>query len=384
MKCLKLLLISVLVCIIAACGSEPKQTSQSQQHRFEVKKIPVQKTLHFSGSIQPLHEHSLNTPVDAVVESVNYQYGQWVKKGEVILTLNSSQLEKLYNETLTEYLKAKDNFTIARTKFNGTQDLWAAGLLSKNNYLSEKSSMDNARVSLMQSTRKLSEMLEKMDEETVPDIADLSELSLSEFDKVRTALTTRHNLIHIKASSDGILLYPPKSSEDKSGHLTVGNTVKADQVIGLIGDLSGVRVEIDVPEIDIDKIYTGMDASVRGIAFGKEELHGKLVSVNAQASNSNSASLPSFSALVEIQTLSERQKKYIKIGMSAAIELSINSKDQLMVPIKALTQEEGQTAVKVKDKNGKVRTQIVTTGAAQADKVTVTSGLHEGDVVLYG
>lgn len=378
------LMVLILMALLTACGSKPEQKLANGQKRFEVKKVPVQKELHFTGNIQPLHENSITVPASAVIESINYKYGQWVKKGDVILTLNSSDLQKQYNDTLTEYLKAKDNYSIARTKFNGTQELWAAGLLSKNNYISERSSLDNARVTLMQVTRKLTEMLEKMDEETVPDIADLSELSFSEFDKVRKALSTRHNLIHIKAPVDGILLYPPKTTDESLGSMRVGNTVKADQVIALVGDLSGLRVEIDVPEIEIDKVYTGMNATVNVIAFGKEQLPGQLISINAQASTGSNNQLPSFPAVVEVKHLTTKQRAYFKIGMSAAVELSTESKDQLLVPISALSQKSGQTLVNVLEKSGKVASKVVTTGAAQADKVTITSGLKEGDVVLYG
>ena len=48
---------------------------------------------------------------------------------------------------MTDYLKAKDSDTIAKAKFTGTQDLWGSGLLSKNNYLSEKSNVVDKLVS---------------------------------------------------------------------------------------------------------------------------------------------------------------------------------------------------------------------------------------------
>lgn len=376
------LVIIGLSCLLLACGSESGQKAEALKV-YQVKKIPLQKKLHFSGSIQPLAESSLSSPVDAVVERIHYQYGQWVKKGEILLTLNSSALQKQYNDALTEYLKAKDNYSIAHSKFTGTQELWTAGLLSKNNYLSEKSGFDNARLSLMQATRHLSEMLDKMDEENMPDLAALSELSYAEFDKVRKALTARHNVIHIKAPSEGILLYPPKSGDDKSTRLSVGHSVKADQLMGLIGDLSGIRVEIDVPEIDIDKVYSGMEASVRGIAFGKQEFKGKVVAVNAQASASSGGGLPSFTAIVEIRDLTPEQQARIKVGMSASIELITENKDQLLIPISAIKQEKGQSLVRIKDQSGRLLTRVVTTGAAEADKVAVVSGLQEGDWVLY-
>ncbi|MDX1836175.1 hypothetical protein DIZ81_02920 [Legionella taurinensis] len=376
---LKLLGLLLAALLLSACGK--KEIKQDHTQRYVVKPEVLHKSLYFTGNIQPLHESTLSSPMDAVVETMNYHYGQLVDKEEVVVVLNSSELQKQYNETLTDYLKAKDSFSIAKAKFTGTQDLWDAGLLSKNNYLSEKSSLDTARVTLMQATRKLTEMLEKMDDQKEP---NLSTLSISQFDKVRQALTSQHNRIHLKAPATGVLLYPPKSSDEKSNRIAVGANVKAGQVIALVGDLSGISVEIDVPEIDIDKIHTGMEATITGVALGKQSLHGQLVAVNAQASLTSGGGLPSFNAIVEVKNLTPEQRRWIKVGMSANIQLSVDSDTSLMVPIAAVKREKGASVVMVRTPKGELEKRVITTGAAEADKVIVNDGLKEGDVVEYG
>ncbi|HBC0468129.1 TPA: efflux RND transporter periplasmic adaptor subunit [Legionella pneumophila] len=376
---LKIFSIVSLILMLASCGGSDKPQTTSLK-TYEVKPQPLHKTLHFTGTVQPLRESSLTSPMEAVVETMHFHYGQMVKKGEIVLTLNSNELQKQYNDTLTDYLKAKDSYSIAKAKFVGTEELWNAGLISKNNYLSEKSGLDTARVTLMQATRKLSEMLEKMDDKNTQNI---SNLSLADFDKVRKILTTNHNLIHLKAPSDGIMLYPPKSGEDKNNRVTVGSTIKSGQVIALVGDLKGISVEIDVPEIDIDKIRPGMDATISGVAFGRHQLKGKLVAVNAQASNTSTGGLPSFTAVVEVNSLTPEQQSWIKVGMSASIELNVESNNQLLIPIAAVKREKGSSVVRVQLAKGKIQKRMITTGAAQADSVVVESGLKSGDVVVY-
>lgn len=374
-----IIVILALASLLQSCGSQVEQKKNSAQ-TYVVQPEAVHKSLFFTGTIQPLRESTLTSPMDAVVETMHYHYGQQVKKGDVVITLNSNELQKQYNDTLTEYLKAKDNFTVTQAKFNGTQDLWNAGLISKNNYLSEKSSLATAKVSLIQASRKLTEMLEKMDDGNTQ---HLSELTIAEFDKVRQALTSQHNLIHLKAPSDGVLLYPPKTADDKSGKLTVGSTVKSGQVIALVGDLTGVSVEIDIPEIDIDKVRAGMQAKITGVALGHQVLKGELIAVNAQASSTAGGTLPSFSAVVEVKEMDEAQRAWVKVGMSAAIEIAMTNDEQLLVPIAAVKQEKGKSIVKLQVENGKSETRVVTTGAALADKVVVASGLKAGDVVAY-
>lgn len=374
----KQLWLIIISAFMLACGGPSKQNVS--MNKYTVHAEAVHKTLHFTGTIQPIQEYTLISPIDAVVQTIYYHYGQHVKKSQAVFTLNSSELQKQYNETLTEYLKAKDSYSIARAKFIGTEDLWKEGLISKNNYLSEKSSLNTSRITLMQTTRRLSEMLEKMGEGTYK---DLSRLNFSEFDKIRLALTGKHNLIQLKSPSNGLVLYPPKASEDKSIRVSVGASTKAGQVLAMIGDLSGIRIEIDIPEVDIEKIKPGMPAIIRGMAFSKQVLHGTLLEVNSQASNTNGTALPSFTAVVEVKDLTPEQQNFIKVGMSASVELAIDSANKLLVPIAAIQQKGGQNVVSLLTSQGKTTEQPVITGTAYADKAEIDTGLKEGDIVMY-
>ena len=375
MKNSLIIFFSLLVLACSSSTSHKKTTLTT----CTVEQASVHKTLYFTGTLEPLHESALASTMDAVVESMHYHYGQPVKQGATVFTLNSAELQKQYNETLTDYLKAKDSYSIAQAKFTGTNDLWDAGLLSKNNYLSEKSGLNTAQVTLMQATGKLSEMLEKMGE---GEDDKLSALSFAEFDKVRMALTSQHNLIQLKAPSDGVLLYPPKAATDSTSRITVGSAIKAGQVLALMGDLSGVRVEIDVPEVDMSEIKIGMPAIIHGLAFGKEALHGTLVAINAQASRNANSSLPSFTAIVEVSSLTPTQQALIRVGMSASVELAIENTNKLLVPIAAILQENDKNTVKVQTAQGKTIMRAVTTGVVQGDKVVIESGLSVNDVVV--
>jgi multidrug efflux pump subunit AcrA (membrane-fusion protein) len=375
---LNVLLVVVLMGM-SACSKNPSKPNQQKDSTYTVKKSSMHKTLHFNGIIEPIAQTSLISPVDAVVETVVHPFGETVKKGEKVWVLHSAELQKQYNDVLTEYLKAKDNFLIAKAKFSGTDDLWQSGLVSKNAYLSEKSNLDTQQVNLEQSRNRLTALLKKMDSEQTE---SLSKLNLAEFDKVRRALAVNHQRITLKAPADGLVLYPPKSS-DKDQVLSVGAAVKSGQVVALIGDLSGIRVSIDVPEVDIDQIHRGMKATVTGVALGKEMLEGKVVAVNGQAVNSNSG-LPSFAATIEVKQLTPEQMLRIRVGMSAMIDISIDQSEALAVPIQAIHQKQGQAMVTVIEK-GKHVERPIQTGSAQQDKVVVVSGLKDGEqVVLNG
>lgn len=379
-KIIYVLLLCFVTIFINAC-SEDKSKELQKPTTLEVKPTSLHKKLFFTGVIQPIRESSLTNPANASIEILKYRYGQKVQKGDLVMTLSSPDLQRQYNDTLTEYLKAKDAFSIAQAKFVGTQDLWESGLISKNNYLSEKSNLNTARITLVQARKKLAVMLERLGDGAYQ---NLSSLSLNEFDKVRAVLSGKHNMIRIKAPISGVLLYPPSTNnDDKSNRLNLGSSVKEGQVLGLIGDLSGIRVEIDVPEVDIDKIKPGMDAYIKSVAYPKDILHGKISSINAQASNT-SGSLPSFTATVEVTKLSNAQQNWLRVGMSANIEIPVNTDKKIIIPIKAITHKNGASIVKKIIKSGEVKEQTVLTGEAGTNTVAIESGLKPGDKIVYG
>jgi multidrug efflux pump subunit AcrA (membrane-fusion protein) len=342
----------------------------------------LHKTLHFIGIIQPIQESTVISPIHATVDSIHYSWGQTVKRNAVIFTLNSTALQKHYNDTVTEYLKAKDSYTVARAKFIGTEHLWQSGLLSKNNYLSEKSMLNTERVTLMQSTRKVSELLEKMGQGSHAD-DELAGLSFSEFDKVHLALMSKHNLIQLKSPSRGILLHPPQAENDNNHHLNIGTMVKTGQVLALIGDMRGIRVDVEIPETQISAIQPGMKASVHGVAFAKETLHGQVISINAQASNRNNSSVPSFNAIIEVEHLTPGAQKHLKVGMSAGVTIAIHRNNQLMVPIKALTLKRHQAWVTLQQDATHTERRKVITGTVAGECVAILRGISPGDTLLY-
>jgi HlyD family secretion protein len=374
----QLLCMIYLTICLSACSkqvSNPKPTLKS----YVVHVSTIHKTLHFTGLIQPIGETALIAPLAAVIETMQYHYGQAVKKGQILFILNSTELQHQYSETLTGYLKAKDNYRIAHSKFMGTNQLWKAGLISKNNYLNEKSSLMVARITLMQDLRNLIELVEKTDDGQHD---YLSKLSFAEFDKVRLALASKYNLIYVKSPRDGVLLYPP-INDNATGPVKSGMSVKSNQVIGFIGDLSGIRIEISVPEVDISFVQPGMQAIIHGVTFGKHSLNGQVIAINAQASLRGSDGLPSFTAIIEVHELNQEQQEWIKIGTSAEITLTNESLDKLLIPIAAIKPQAGQNVVNVLAENGDITPHSVITGAVDVDKVVIDLGLNEGDVVMY-
>lgn len=377
-KIVRIFIFLVLTIIIHSCS---KSGHHETKKVFIVHPAQFHDELSFPGIVQPINENVIASPVDGVLTKIHHPFGQKVKEGEVIFTIYSSSLQKQYNDALTEYLKAKDNFTITKTKFMGTEDLWNAGIIAKNNYLSEKSNLNTAHVAFMQTWRTLSSLLEQTGD---PNTEKLSKLNLAEFEKVQEALGSQHNQIQLRAPISGVILYAhPSSGDAKATRLAVGNNIKSGEVLASVGDLSGVRIEIDIPEVDIGKVHPNLPAIVNGVAFNHQQLQGKLKSITSQATLSNNGTLPSFQAVVVVNSLNEKQQSWIKIGMSANVEININGTTQFMIPIDAVQLVNGQSIVNIRTPDGKITQRTIKTGSAKTSMVSVIHGLNNGDVLIY-
>lgn len=366
--------LALLGCVLIAC-KEPKPTPND----YTVNEMTLHKTLHFVGRVKPLYEIAVASPVDGMIETMSVAYGQPVKQGQLLFSLNSPQLHRQYNDSLTQYLESKERLSVARSKFSGTSELWKAGLISRNTYLTEQASFNSARISLIQQTNKLSELFTTMGDEQQQQIL---KLNISNFKQINALLNTPHNQLQIRAPSDGVLLYPPKVAGEELLAVKDGTAVKAGNVLAVVGDLRGIRIEIEVPEIELDKITLGMKAKVHGLAFANKVLAGRIITIHQQALSNNNETLPSFIALVEVNPLSKEQASWVKVGMSASVELISESKHKLMIPITAIKQIHGENRVDLRNGNDCIISRVVITGAVEGDKVVIESGLKAGDIVF--
>lgn len=369
-------LIFLLCALLTACGGPPEKSAESKEQVVQASMQEAGETLYFSGEIKPIQEAVVTSPGDATVMQMPFDYGQAVKKDDVLFVIDSKSLQKNYDESLTAYLKAKDALAVQKAKFVGSQKLWDAGLISRNAYEADESSLYSSEMSFIQAKNKLAEI---MAENHLPYSDALFRLKLSDTDAVKKALDKKTNEVNLKAPISGILLHPPKSDNDKTVRL--GSHIKDGEVVGLIGDLSGFAIEVKVSEVDIDKIKPGLRVTVKGVTFQSTPLQGEVRKVNAQALASSSSGLPQFEATIVVHHIPEKLLHHIRIGMSAEIELSLKQQAHLTIPLSAVYRERNQTYVKLKQ-GGKTLVKPVSIGQASAQTVTVISGLKAGDSVI--
>ncbi len=374
-KIFTLILVGLIAINLAACNSQSKQKSKKDANFkiLKITQIPTSSALYFSGSVLPLKITPVISSAAGTVDKIKFSYGQSVKKGQLLLTIKSSKRQSTYQTALTKYLQAKQTFSQSKKQYDGDKQLWNKGLIPTNTYETSKSTYLLNQLTLLQTEGQLKGTLNDQD------INKLKNLSIENFAAVNKALELNKTAatINIFSPASGEVLFPNQASNK----IKTGLATKKEQVLLNIDSSSGISFDIKINEINVNQLHVGQPATITSVAFPNITLQGYIKTIDAQASTSGG--LPSFFATIIVPKLADAQSKIIRIGMSAKISVTTTRKARILVPIYAISEENGKKSVKLLDpKTGKTRIVTVETGETTLSDVEIISGLKTGDQVV--
>jgi HlyD family secretion protein len=156
-----------------------------------------------------------------------------------------------------------------------------------------------------------------------------------------------------------------------------GDLVSAGTVAFQIDNLEHVQVDVEVSEVDINRVQIGQAAVVTLDAAPDIEYHGKVVAV-AMAGTLNQGAV-NFRVTVELDDADAA----VRPGMTAGVNVVVTQlEDVLLVPNRAVRIVDGQRVVYVLS-NNVMQQVIITLGASSETYSEVTGGdLSEGDSVV--
>src|SRR5690606_4543795 len=122
----------------------------------------------------------------------------------------------------------------------------------------------------------------------------------------------------------------------------VGDQVTPGTVSFRIDDLSRLLVDVQVPEVDINRIQVGQSARLTFDAIPGQEYMGKVVEVGRVGTPVGG--VVNFTVTLELSNADEQ----VKPGMTAAVTILVQQlEDVLLVPNRAVRLREGQRVVYV-------------------------------------
>lgn len=171
-----------------------------------------------------------------IVTAVKRHHGQQVRKGEVLVVIESQMLAELRSQ----YRVARKRLALAQTTYKRERQLWEEKISAKQDYLVAQELLNEAEIAV-----------------------DLAAVKLQSLGVQPEAAASSGNLARyeVRAPISGLVI-------DKT--VALGQTLKEDEHIFVIADVSTVWAGITVYPRDLDVVKVGQKATVRATASDVE------------------------------------------------------------------------------------------------------------------
>lgn len=180
----------------------------------------------------------------------------------------------------------------------------------------------------------------------------------------------------VKAPRDGLVIYPRGKVWKDEPDVAEGATVRNDQVLLLMPDLSKMQARVEIHESVVDSVKVGMIAAVK---LPSGTFKSKVISVAAVTAPGGwwEGNIAKYDTVIELPALDE-----LKPGMSAEVKIELaHLDDVLTIPIPSVVETNDGTFCWVGDRKDPQRRKIQL-GKGNDDFVIVEKGLREGDNVI--
>lgn len=324
--------------------------------------------------------------------------GKPIKRGEVVVEFDTAQLEQFYLDRQTQVRTVDSEIVQQKATHRITNEQDAMSLMTSQ-YDVQRSELEASKAEILSeiegaktridvgiSQGSLQQVKTTIKAHGVSQEADIDRLQMRKDKTVRDMERIKGYLSRmiIRAPVDGIVNVMPNFRAQGSWGSTPpafkeGDSAWTGAAIAEIPDLSEMRIELKLEEVDRGKVKLGQPIKVRVDAIPDREFTATLDWISPIAS----LQFRGFGAASEKQfparaTLVENDAR-LRPGMSASAEVLIETApNSLLIPAKASFMEKGQPAVWVQRGQG-FQVRLIEVGQRNDNDIVVTSGLQEGD-----
>ncbi len=276
--------------------------------------------------------------VSGSVSSVNVSLGDYVKKGDLLATILSTDIST-YQRDLNI---AKADYDIAEANLNRALELYKAGMLSAKEYAETQKDFSNA---------------------------------LSEF-------TEKKQILELYGGSSETLdamfrVVAPRSGYIVERNINEGTQIRTDNSTNIftISDLQTVWVWANVHESDMAKVKEGDLVTVNTIAYPDKTYVGSIKKISTM--------LDPASRVIRMRTELNNENGLLKPEMFATVVITSNTSGKLLaITQSALVLENNNYYVMKEIAKNTFQKVMITTGRKFRYFVEVTNGLEVGDRVI--
>lgn len=299
-----------------------------------------------SGTVQAKTVSSISSRIMGAVTSVRVKEGDRVRAGQLLLTIDDSDLVQRMNGASDARREAEQALEAAKENKN----------LSDITYERYKKLYEDRALTGQ-------ELDERGTQKRVADI---------DFERARAALNRAEaGMNEAKVYHGFTRITSPVTGVVTSKKIDPGSMAVPGSPLLTVEDTSSYRIEISVSEAMAARIRPGMKALV-SIAGVEKEMEGVITEAN-----------PSIDPMSRSFTVKIALKgQGLKSGLYGKIRIPVGKKQALLVPAAAVAEKGELTGVYVVGRDSVIAYRLVRAGKKYGDKLEILSGLNPGERVI--
>jgi len=379
------LLLALVVGVVAATRGG---TKVDPSRLAKVERGDLAKSVVATGKIQPVMNVEVKSKASGIVQNLLVDYGDNVKKGQVLVELDKEQILAQVNQQRASLEAAEAAERAAEADLEHAK-VDAEGpdvpLLKRAYERAQGMAKDGiVSASALEDAEKAYELAankQALGKANVVSMAAKMRQSHAQVSQAKAQLVEKEEEYRnstILAPLDGMVL---------SRDVEVGDAVSSILVLGssatlvmTLGDIHEVYVKGKVDETDIGKVYIGQPARIKVESYKDRTFSGKVTKISPMGVEKDNVTT------FEVRVSIDNSKGELKSQMTANAEIiQEEHKGVLMIPESALIYDKDRKAsVEVPDpsaKDGKKKI-AVTVGISNGSKTELLSGLKEGQQVI--
>ncbi len=289
--------------------------------------------------------------------------------------------------------EARTNLELARLEKNRTEQVFdlfdhleidnPQRMNAYSAYLAAQRQLQRAEANL----RYLESMPNQLEIEKADGNLALAEANLKEAEREWERLKNGPDPEEIKAAESRIAaiqatlalvhLQAPFAGTVTEVNIKEGDQINPGSVAFRIDDLSRLLVDVQVPEVDINRIQVGQPAKLTFDAIPNTEYNGKVAQVGQVGTAV--AGVVNFTVTIELEDADQA----VRPGMTAAVNVVVNQLENvLVVPNRAVRLRDGQRVVYLLQNGLPMPVQIRIGAISDLNSEVLSGEIREGDTII--
>lgn len=383
-----------------------QQSSITAPQEIVVGEQVLQSLLEVAGTIVSSDSVIVTAPFDGSVQGKQFDFDTQVERGQVLLTLNSSDIQSRMNEAKIIMLKsslalkdsknweksidvsrasrsvltAKAGLADAHRKLQEAETLLQHGIIPRVEYDALLEQVHTKEMQLESANDDLAAEQGKANS-SKREIAQIEyENAKSRYEELAQSLENRI----IRAPLTGVI---SQTSAGNSGQpaIDAGARVTKGQALFNIASTNALSVVAKVDETDVSQLTQGQEVNVSFESLNVPPIHAQISQISAQAlpNPGNVAKGAQFEIKVALPKLTADELRNIRVGMSCNLAISkYKNSHAKVIPLTYVHQENSVPFALVKDSKGSVSKHLLKLGHTTESGIEVLDGLEIGDRVV--